>query len=94
MVTRVRVEFIGQLRELTGAKEITIAVEGRATLDSAMKTLTDKFGGALRERIFEEGKLSDELLLILNGRSVRPADLTSVGLKDGDNIVLAPESAP
>jgi len=94
MVTKVKVEFIGQFRELTGVNGITLAVEDPATRDIAIEELMREFGGVLHERILDRGKLSEDALLILNGRSVRPADLKSISLKDGDNLILAPESAP
>lgn len=94
MATKVKVEFIGRFRELTGVSETTVVVEGQATLDQAIEKLMEEFGEALRGRVLDQGKLSDDALLILNGRSMRPADLRSISLKDGDNLILSPESAP
>jgi len=94
MATKIKVEFIGQFRELTGVDQTTVIVEGQATLDQAIDKLMEEFGGVLRARVLDQGRLSEDALLILNGRSMRPADLKSVLLKDGDNLILCPESAP
>jgi len=94
MVTEVRVEFIGRFTEVTGLTQIMVNVEGQATLESLIEKLANKFGMEFERRVLEGGKLSDEVLVILNGRSIRPVDIGSVVLNHGDSLVLAPESAP
>jgi molybdopterin converting factor small subunit len=94
MAIQVKVEFIGLLREITGERQLTLDMEDGATLKDVMEKLADKYGKGLETRILEENRISDDALVILNGKSIRVADVRSVVMVNGDSLALAPESAP
>jgi MoaD family protein len=94
MVKRVKVEFIGVLREVAGTNEITLDLEDNATLKDVMEKLADKYGRGLETRILEENRVSDDALVIINGKSIRSTDVSSIAMRNGDEIALAPESSP
>jgi molybdopterin converting factor small subunit len=94
MAIQVKVEFIGLLREITGERQLTLDMEDGATLKDVMEKLADKYGKGLETRILEENRISDDAFVILNGKSIRVADVRSVVIGNGDSLALAPESAP
>jgi molybdopterin converting factor small subunit len=91
---QVKVEFIGLLREITGERQLTLDMEDGATLKDVMEKLADKYGKGLETRILEENRISDDALVIINGKSIRSADVSSIAMRNGDSLALAPESAP
>jgi len=94
MTIRVKVEFIGVLREITGTNEITLDLEDNATLKDVIGKLAVKFGKDLQTRILEGSQIAEDALVILNGKSIRTSDAGSIMMKNGDSLALAPESAP
>ena len=94
MAIQVKVGFIGLLREITGERQLTLDMEDGATLKDVMEKLADKYGKGLETKILEENRISDDALVILNGKSIRVADVRSVVIGNGDSLALAPESAP
>jgi len=94
MAIQVKVEFIGLLREITGERQLTLDIEDGATLKDVMEKLADKYGKGLETKILEENRISDDALVILNGKSIRVADVRSLVMVNGDSLALAPESAP
>ena len=69
-------------------------MEEGATLKDVIGRLADKYGKDIENRILEENRISDDALVILNGKSIRAADVRSVLMRNGDSLALAPESAP
>jgi len=94
MATEVKVDFIGQFRELAGASQVIISFEGRPTLEDVVRKLIGMFGERFENMVLEAGQLSENVIVLLNGRSIRPSDMRSVILGHGDDLVFAPESAP
>ena len=94
MTIRVKVEFIGVLREITGTNEITLDLEDNATLKDVIGKLAVKFGKDLQTRTLEGSQIAEDALVILNGKSIRTSDAGSIMMKNGDSLALAPESAP
>jgi len=94
MAIKVEVEFVGLLREITGQHQLTLDLEDGATLKDVVKKLADKYGKDFAARILEGDGISGDALVIINGRSIRTADASSIPMRSGDNLALAPESAP
>jgi molybdopterin converting factor small subunit len=94
MAIQVSVEFIGLLREITGVNQLTLDVEEGATPKDVIGRLADRYGRDLENRILQANCVSDDALVILNGKSIRVADVRSVVMVNGDSLALAPESAP
>lgn len=94
METRVKVEFIGVFREMTGTTGLILRMEGQATLRQVVRKLADEFGKDLEDRILQGDSMTEDVLVILNGRSIRAPDANAVTIDDGDSLVFAPESAP
>jgi sulfur carrier protein ThiS len=93
---KVRIEispsFAGVLN-LHGSDWINIEKESRqwATIGDLLSDLA--FGNNdFRKVVFDPitGKLSDEVMVALNGNLLQLSDVTEVKLKDGDNVVLLP----
>jgi len=94
MAIKVQVEFIGLLREITGEHQFILDMQDGATLKDVVERLADKYGKSFAARILEGNGISDDALVIINGRSMRTADAGSILMRNGDSIALAPESAP
>ena len=69
-------------------------MEEGATLKDVIGRLADKYGKDIENRILDANRISDDALVILNGKSIRAADVRSVLMRNGDSLALAPESAP
>ncbi|HYA22157.1 MAG TPA: MoaD/ThiS family protein [Thermoproteota archaeon] len=94
MAIKIEVEFIGLLREITGEHHLTLDMEDGATLKDVIEKLGEKYGKDLAARILEGNGISDDALVIINGRSIRTTDVNSIVMRNGDTLALAPESAP
>lgn len=59
------------------------------TIQGVLDVLVDKYGNQLSEELFNDGKLKDELSLLINGRNIlsMPNKFQTV-LKDEDEIMI------
>jgi len=94
MPTQIKVEFLGLLREITSVNQVVLKVQDQATLGQAIENLTERFGEKFRQRVMEGESIAEDVIVVLNGRSIRHSEARSVRLKEGDKIILMPESAP
>jgi len=90
---KVRVEFVGIFRELTGCSEMVLDIPAGSTVYDLISSLAEKYGRRLEERTLarEGGRLHEELSVLLNGRIIPTDEAPSVALRDKDAVVLMQE---
>jgi molybdopterin converting factor small subunit len=83
---KVTVKFPAKAREITGAREETLAIEHSATVLDILRILVAKHGDRLNEYLFdpESGNPRQHLRFLLNGQSVSASD----GFPSIDSVLL------
>jgi molybdopterin converting factor small subunit len=84
----VKVALASIYREAARAKELTLDLPEGSTLGDLASKLSGLYGGSFKELMAEEGSISREALLLVDGMNIRQASLK---LKDGDFIFIASE---
>lgn len=83
---RVRVEFLGQLRQAAGSRALEVEVREGGCVDDAVRAAA-AHSGALREMLLDpKGELRAALLVAAAGRQVTRAETTR--LCAGEVVVL------
>jgi molybdopterin synthase sulfur carrier subunit len=85
----VRVRAFATLRDPLGSPEVELAVSEGASVADALAALETEYSGLAGE-LLEDGEISSTVTVLRNGRRVPATDPESVGLTDGDELVLAP----
>lgn len=80
------------VQEIMGAREIEMELKEGGTLESLFAELDIKFDGRLSKRLYnEDGSLSNQVRIFLNGRDIRFLDKKeTIILNDGDIVLLLP----
>jgi molybdopterin synthase sulfur carrier subunit len=88
-----KVKLFATLRQLAGAKEIEVGLEGGDTVGSALVRLVADCP-ALGERIFDkDGNLQPIINVFVNGRGIRFLDGLNTSLNEGDVLAIFPPVA-
>lgn len=82
------VKFFAYIRDYTHTKETNI--EKCDTVERLLLKLCSIYGRSFEKRIFEDGKLSDEIIILVNGRHIVHYDGIYTELKDEDEISIFP----
>jgi MoaD family protein len=91
---KVRIMFLGELRNLTGKKEVEIEANENETVRDLLKEVGEVFGEKISKRIFDEnGELSDNVRVLVNGRNILIGKGLETKLCDGDSVILMPPLA-
>jgi molybdopterin converting factor small subunit len=91
---RIRVEFVGQLREATGCGQTIVDIEKDSSLLDLVRALAKSYGAKFEERVFVIGtanEIVEDLSILLNGRVIPRDKASSTELNDNDTVVLMPE---
>lgn len=91
---KIRVELVGQFRDITGAKEVLVELEEGKTMYDLVLTMVEKYGREFEKRVFIEGtkNLSEDVTIVLNGRVISVDKASSIILNETDTVVLMPEA--
>jgi MoaD family protein len=90
---RIRVEFVGQFRDIVGSNEVVVELDKGGTLYDLILAMAKKYGRAFESRVFIEGtkNISEDVTLVLNGRVIPVDKVSSTVLSEADTVVLMPE---
>ncbi|RLF10424.1 MAG: hypothetical protein DRJ69_03155 [Thermoprotei archaeon] len=86
---RVKVVLASIYREAAGVKELDLNLPEGATLRDLLLKLAELYGGPFTRLMAEDGSISRDALLFVNGMSLRDA---SSKLKEGDFVFIASEN--
>jgi len=85
------IKFFAYIRDYTGSKEITI---GRcSTLRELLDKLCSKYGKKFSEKVFVADKLSDDIIILVNGRHILHLQGMETNLEENDEISIFPKVA-
>jgi len=88
-----RVKIFAMLRQLVGAKEIEVGLEGDDTVGSVLARLMADYP-VLGERIFDDdGHLQPIINVFVNGRSINFLDGLDTSLNESDVMAIFPPVA-
>lgn len=91
---KIRVELVGQLRDIVGSDKTLVEVEDGSTICDLLRKMAEKYGRKLEERFFTKitGEVSEDVTIVLNGRVISVEKASSTVLNDADIVVLMPEA--
>ncbi|MEM2930955.1 MAG: MoaD/ThiS family protein [Thermoproteota archaeon] len=91
---KIRVELVGQFRDVVGSNETLVEVEEGSTVYNLIKKMADKYGRRFKERVFATGTemLSEDFTIVLNGRVVPVGEAQLIVLNEASRVVLMPEA--
>jgi len=91
---KIRVELIGQFREIVGSAETLVDMGEECTVYDLIRRMADKYGKRFKERVFILGteKISEDVTIVLNGRVVPVDEAQSTFLNEASRVVLMPEA--
>ncbi len=83
--------FLGALRHVAGAGEITLNVKGAISVKEMLKEIARELP-ALKHSLNDQKpeELKSNALILVNGREISVLDGLETKLKDGDELVLVP----
>ncbi len=83
---RIKVQYVGLLRQLTNCSEEELPMPAGSTLYSLIKLLGDKHGDRFRAEVFdsEKGDLRPGIVVLVNGA----LSTFQAPLKSGDQVVF------
>ncbi|MBC7130874.1 MoaD family protein [Candidatus Bathyarchaeota archaeon] len=88
---RVKVEYIGHIRQLIGSgKEDEVDLPEGACLADLLTLLADKYGENFRKAVYEPGgaDVTPNFMVLVNGYLINQLNGVKTKLKHGDHVVL------
>ena len=87
----VTVEYLGQVRVITGRKNEVVEVSSEATIKDLLRRLSVCYGDAFDKEVFQDGQNPrDDLVVAINGTAILQLDYLATKLKLNDTITLFP----
>ncbi|MDF2883121.1 MAG: MoaD family protein [Clostridiaceae bacterium] len=83
-----KVKFFAYLRDYTKTKETD--VNGCNTVLELLNLLSDKYGKNLSQKLFKDSQLSDEIIILVNGRHIIHLNGVKTEIKENDEISIFP----
>lgn len=83
---KVKTKALGWLRQ-NGANQGVVELDDRATLIKALQTV---FNQTVLERIVRNGRISNQVIVLVNGVDANLIGGLDAELKDGDELTLIP----
>jgi len=86
------VEFTGPFREIAQARNVTIEIEGKTTLEGLIRKLSEMYGEEFGKRIISEegtGIRADSAMVAINQRVIDLSKALSQPVAPGDRVVFA-----
>ena len=82
-----RVSFHATVRDVAGTSEAEIVAD---TLAELMKSLEERFGKKLKDMLVKEGRLRDDVVILVNGQNVSHLKGLGTRLLPDDDIAIFP----
>jgi MoaD family protein len=91
---KIRVELVGQFRDIVGSSETLVEVEKGSTLHDLLRKMVEKYGGNFAKRVLTGNTemVSEDVTIVLNGRVIPVEAVSSTFLNEADRVVLMPEA--
>lgn len=85
------VKFFAFIREYTGSKEIS--TDGCHDLRELLDKLCNMYGDHFRKKLFAGDRLSEDIIIMVNGRHIEHLNGLNTQLEDNDEISIFPRVA-
>jgi molybdopterin synthase sulfur carrier subunit len=82
------VKFFAYIRDYTKTKETKI--DGCETVEVLLKELCKRYGSKFEKKIFINGELSSEIIILVNGRHIVHCNGIQTQLSSGDEVSIFP----
>ncbi|HYF81428.1 MAG TPA: ubiquitin-like small modifier protein 1 [Clostridia bacterium] len=86
-----KVKYFAFIRDYTGSKEICI--ESCSTLRELLDKLCSRYGKRFREKLFAGERLSEDIIIMVNGRHIEHLNGIDTHLEENDEISIFPKIA-
>jgi sulfur-carrier protein len=83
-----KIKFFAYIRDLTKTKEVNI--EYCETVYKLLVKLCNTYGSKFEQMIFINGELSEEIIILVNGRHISHMDGINTSLTENDEISIFP----
>jgi molybdopterin synthase sulfur carrier subunit len=81
----IRVKFFGYFRQLAGQKEVALEIDAM-DIASLLQLLKEKYGDEFYRIVVSEGRIRDDVLLLVNQKSAKENDV----VRSGDEVAILP----
>lgn len=91
MPLKVRVEYIGHIRQLIGSgSEDEVELPEGASLGDLLSMLADKYGETFRRAVYAPGSadVTPNFMILINGYLINQLNGVDTKLKHGDHVIL------
>lgn len=85
------IKFFAFIRDYTGAREISI--DNCPDLRGLLERLCIRCGPRLRAKLFTGDRLSEDIIILVNGRHIEHLDGLDTKLRENDEISIFPKVA-
>ncbi|ABM80008.1 ubiquitin-like small modifier protein 1 [Hyperthermus butylicus] len=89
---KITVRLYAGFHEAVGSTELELEVPKGVTVLDVARILEEKFPG-LRGRLVKDGELQDDVLVLVNGRSIEWLEGVKTKLRSGDRVAFFPPAA-
>lgn len=83
-----KIKFFAYIRDYTRTKETTL--ENCDTVEELLQKLCTIYGKRFEEKVFKNGELSAEIIILVNGRHITHYQEIATRLKPEDEISIFP----
>jgi len=84
----IKVLFFATIRDYTNEKETT--AEGASSVEGLLRLLCARYGREFEAEVFDGGKISDRVIVLVNGKHIAHTGGPLTPVKDGDTIAVFP----
>ena len=84
----IKVGYFAHVRELTGKKEETLCLS--STARDLMNSLCETYGAKFRDFCIDDGRISRNVNVLVNGKHIQHLGGDETPLKDDDEISIFP----
>ncbi len=85
----VKVKYIASISEITGQLVEHVDVGGETTLRELLALLSERHPG-LGGRVFRGDALADDIIVLVNGRSIDWLNGLETKIREGDEVTIMP----
>ncbi len=90
----VKISFLSLLKDRIGVKELNMDLEDESTINDVFAKLFEKYGEDIEKVLIKKtGDLSDQVVIMLNEKSIRSLDNLDTKIRNNDEIILLPAIA-
>ncbi|MEE8431858.1 MAG: MoaD/ThiS family protein [Candidatus Desulfatibia sp.] len=90
----VKISFLSLLKDRIGVKELNMDLEDESTINDVFAKLFEKYGEDIEKLLIKKtGDLNDQVVIMLNEKSIRSLDNLDTKIRNNDEIILLPAIA-